>query len=1013
MGIKRLTHRARTDDVTAGIATKAVCIPPPRASTLVWRQHLPSSPRFQLGILAATIAMTCLGSSPVSADCTPSTPADGGTVTCTGGFIAGGVNSSAANITVNVDSSAQVGSGVSLSGTGQSTVNNDGTIQGAAVTLTNPTADSSKTLTNNGTLNNGIVGSGDGTITINQNGTLNSGGITITGNGTNTLILSSGHSTNGTVSLTGAVNRVESSGNFNSGLQLNGTVSNTFINRGGQVSGVDTYVGPSNFIRNDGGTFNNGISFASDGQNLVENFSGGIINGNLVSTGLSNDVIDNNGTINSSVSLGAGNDFLFNRPLGTTISQSVQGTIDFGTGNDVFNMLGGTVNGNILMGEGNDSIIIAGGTISTDMNAGSGNDVLLWTNGQIIHFTMGDNTDRAVFLNLSPTQLATGLRFEGGQGSDELEWNNTVGDGVDRYIAWELFNLTKGSQLTFSNFSTLTLGDSGTGTGQLVIDATSSVLAGNGTHTVSPAVSGQLVTVTNAGLINLTNSNPTATDRFVVLGNYVGQGGQLNIQTVLASDDSPSDQLVIRGAGASGSGSTTLNVTNLNGPGDMTVLDGIRVVDADGGATTTPGAFQLGGPVAAGLFEYQLFRGGKAAGNEEDWFLRTEAPSPPTVSPPPPPPVSPPPPPPVSPPPPPPVSPPPPPPVSPPPPPISPPVSPPVSPPGSVSPPPVPLVRPEVPGYTLAPVIARQMDREVLGTFHKRQGDQFLLTGDGTLPATWARVYGEKYEQEARQKISRLDFDIAPEFDGHIWGFQVGQDLYAVTNDDGSKDRVGLMFSQTEAEGDVEGYTLARRNNQSGKLDLDSYSLGLYGTHLGDNGWYLDAVLMNSWIDGEAKSDRGIKGDIEGTTFLASLEAGYPIELNSSWTLEPQAQVIWQKSSLDDTHDRFSEIGYENASTYTGRVGVRAENMTRLQTTVLQPYLDLNLWHDFNTTDSVSFNGREVDMSYRGNVLEVGGGISAQLTPELSVYAAVSSSSNLDKEDSQSTFGNIGLRILW
>jgi hypothetical protein len=123
----------------------------------------------------------------------------------------------------------------------------------------------------------------------------------------------------------------------------------------------------------------------------------------------------------------------------------------------------------------------------------------------------------AHFIGLTPTNLKTGLPVNGGSGSDDvLLWTNTVGGDVARYTNWEQFEPTDGSELTFDNFATLTLGDSGTGTGVLSIDETSTVFAGNGTHTVAPFTSGQLVTVNNWGAIDLTNNNSNATDSFVV-----------------------------------------------------------------------------------------------------------------------------------------------------------------------------------------------------------------------------------------------------------------------------------------------------------------------------------------------------------------------------------------------------------------------------------------------------------------------------------------------------------------
>ncbi|TGV67323.1 autotransporter outer membrane beta-barrel domain-containing protein, partial [Mesorhizobium sp. M00.F.Ca.ET.158.01.1.1] len=107
------------------------------------------------------------------------------------------------------------------------------------------------------------------------------------------------------------------------------------------------------------------------------------------------------------------------------------------------------------------------------------------------------------------------------------------------------------------------------------IDSTSSVLAGNSFgYGVVPFDSSQLVTVNNAGAIDLTNDSPapgTGTslhDTFTIHGNYVGQDGRLLLNTFLGTDNSPSDRLVIENGAASAS--TSILVTNVDGPGALT-----------------------------------------------------------------------------------------------------------------------------------------------------------------------------------------------------------------------------------------------------------------------------------------------------------------------------------------------------------------------------------------------------------------------------------------------------------
>ena len=111
-----------------------------------------------------------------------------------------------------------------------------------------------------------------------------------------------------------------------------------------------------------------------------------------------------------------------------------------------------------------------------------------------------------------------------------------------------------------------------------------------------------------------------ASYKTLTVTNYVGRGGTIALNTYLGADGSPSDRLVIDGGSASGR--TGLRVTNTTGPGDLTLGDGILVVEAMNGGTTQNGAFGLSGIVAAGPYEYLLYRGGYSAGTQNNFYLR-------------------------------------------------------------------------------------------------------------------------------------------------------------------------------------------------------------------------------------------------------------------------------------------------------------------------------------------------------------------------------------------------------
>jgi hypothetical protein len=159
----------------------------------------------------ASVALLCLSDARALADCAPANPGPGGTVTCSDTDNDGFTAPLNTPVTIDVLSGASVGgSGINVSGTGDSFVDNDGTISGPSSVVFNGVAGFSKTLNNNGMLNAGIVGSGDGIIVINHNGVINSGGITITGNGENRLNIFAGRTVNGLADITGARNFVDS-----------------------------------------------------------------------------------------------------------------------------------------------------------------------------------------------------------------------------------------------------------------------------------------------------------------------------------------------------------------------------------------------------------------------------------------------------------------------------------------------------------------------------------------------------------------------------------------------------------------------------------------------------------------------------------------------------------------------------------------------------------------------------------------------------------------------------------
>lgn len=682
------------------------------------------------------------------------------------------------------------------------------------------------------------------------------------------------------------------------------------------------------------------------------------------------------------------------------------GNLVTGFDTDTIIVSGGRVGGNVSVSGGNDSITVTGGEIGGEIRASTGDDTLLWDGGGIIRsaILMDVGNDSATLRNLDDSILALTPSVNGGVGTDVLTFDNTRTALPARFINWETVNLSNRSQLDLGS-SSLVLGDAGTGSGVLNVDASSVVLATQGA--IAPAVAGQAVTFNNAGTIDLTRSNSRTDDTLTVQGNYVGNSGQLLLQSVVAGDDSPSDKLVVNDGSLGGA--TVISVSNVGGLGALTQVNGIQLVQAQGSTVSTDYAFTLSGPVSAGAYDYYLFKGGVTAGTQNSWYLRSAVVAPQVISVPNPDPALP---------------------------PIlvpvvATPVAAAITPiasstgePGEPAPnpalavlpvlpaavpgaEPIPLYRPEVPTWSVLPSAAAQLTLNALGTFHDRQGDQRLLSETGAFGAGWGRVYGKNLDQTWAGTVT-------PRLDGSLNGFQVGNDLYSSLTSGGQTQRLGFFVGHSRLQGDVDGFNEGFQNNSAGKVKLEGDSYGLYWTLTDPYGWYIDTVVMGTRFDGDSHSDRGVELDNRGHALTLSAEAGYPFALNDTWVVEPQVQVIHQKISLDSQDDGISRVSFDSDDAWTSRLGTRLKGRYQVSGMPLEPYLRANLWHTFSGTDSVTFDDSDViSTEQKSSTADVGFGVVLTLDRAVSVYASTDYSRNIDSNDLRGMSGNIGIRISW
>ncbi|MBC9904980.1 autotransporter-associated beta strand repeat-containing protein [Achromobacter xylosoxidans] len=497
--------------------------------------------------------------------------------------------------------------------------------------------------------------------------------------------------------------------------------------------------------------------------------------------------------------------------------------------------------------------------------------------------------------------------------------------------------------------------------------------------------------VTNAGLINM--GTGTAPGTTLTTPNYAGQGGRIAMNTLLGDDSSPSDRLVINGGTASGSSS--LIVTNAGGAGAVTTGNGILLVDAVNGGTTATSAFTLGnagGYVAAGPYAYTLQRSSVDASGLQNWYLRSTvdcaaAPSNPACkNPEPPVPPNPP----------------------------EPPVPP--NPPTPVPPAP-PNYRPEVSTAVATPELALRYGSTFLDSLHERIGEaRYALpsTPTGSNSLAWGRVIGVTGERNGSN--SGILGSRGPDYDYKIYGLQSGVDLYRRANANGSMDHAGAYVAFGRATADVDHLD----GRSAGQAAMNGVTLGGYWTHIGKEGWYVDAVIQGTRYDVDnGRSPAGYNLDTRGFGFATSLEGGYPFRLNDEWVIEPQAQLVFQNVNLNDANDGAAKIRFNDVDSLRGRLGVRLARTVELDPgpdgkRVATTWLRASLVNEFLTNPTTEFSSQNGYVPFRADMkgasVQLNLGADVGVKRNVSMYGSVGSEISL-RGDGQNFNGKLGVKI--
>ncbi len=439
----------------------------------------------------------------------------------------------------------------------------------------------------------------------------------------------------------------------------------------------------------------------------------------------------------------------------------------------------------------------------------------------------------------------------------------------------------------------------------------------------------------------------------LTVASYTGENGTVHLNTVLDSEGSASDRLLIDGGLASGT--SRLLVNNVDGLGALTPGDGIKLVGTLNGGTTTEHAFTLGNRVVGGPYEYSLHRGGREGRASNDWFLRSQKPDQASE----------------------------------------------------------PEYRREISDYSALSAMMLDYGRQTIGSLHLRVGDEASGAGrqGSSNDRVWARSIGQSGQWQAKSGGIYRD---GPSFDINVRAAQGGVDLLRTEQADGSSDRAGVYGALGQGSGNVKNYD----GTSAGSNSFDALSVGGYWTHYNASGAYVDAVVQGTtYYDVKSGSQDLGKLKTDALAIAASVEAGMPFTLAGQWSIEPQAQLVYQGVKVDDSRDRAAKVHFAQANAVTARVGARLSkdwqtSSGRSVSTWVRP----SMWHEFSANPATSVSSAEGNVPFhsdqRGTWSEVAAGFDAPVSKNASVYGTLEHQQGIDT--GLKTFGaSLGVRITW
>jgi outer membrane autotransporter protein len=283
-----------------------------------------------------------------------------------------------------------------------------------------------------------------------------------------------------------------------------------------------------------------------------------------------------------------------------------------------------------------------------------------------------------------------------------------------------------------------------------------------------------------------------------------------------------------------------------------------------------------------------------------------------------------------------------------------------------------------------------------------------LVTED-LAPAAWDQLYGQS------SRLAQTDV-LSAGFATLGNDASKGPAVLTLRGAGGQTQRIGLIGGLNQIQVNSGGLINSRAlvDPTSDTLNLQGQSLGAYYSLIGAQGWHVDLSASGGRVSGFSRNEQGARQATEGSALTLSVEGGFPIGLGKNWTVEPQAQLINQRITLDTPYAGSGNASSTDLTAWSGRVGARLKGSYDLNGVPLEPYVRTNLWHTVYTGNTVTLDQVDkISSSRNSSMVELGLGLVARVTPAVSLYVSADYSSDVDDNDLNGLIGSLGVRMRW